>query len=59
MSYSVISIERIQREAQAAALTHSDINAACPYPFGSDAAHAFQAAFNATREANALKTETI
>ena len=58
MSHSVISIERIQREAQAAALKHSDLNSACPYPFGSDAAHAFQAAFAAAREAIPTKPQT-
>ncbi|KQM68799.1 hypothetical protein [Xylophilus sp. Leaf220] len=45
----VIPLARIQREAQAAATRYSDLNAACPYPFGSDAAHAFCAEFNQAR----------
>jgi hypothetical protein len=49
--HSVISLETIKREAEAAAKQHSDINAACPYPFGSDAAHAFKFAFKEAREA--------
>lgn len=47
----LISIERIRREAQAAATRYSDVNDACPYPFLSDAGHAFRAEFEAAREA--------
>jgi hypothetical protein len=51
MAESVIPIERIRREARAAAQEHANINDACPYPFGSDAAHAFQQAFAEARAA--------
>ncbi len=51
MPHPIISIDRIQREAKAAAVTYSDINDACPYPFGSDAAHAFSSAFKDARDA--------
>lgn len=51
MPEQIKPIATIQREAKAAALKYSDINDACPYPFGSDAAHAFKAAFNAERAA--------
>lgn len=45
----LISLERIEREAREAARRYSDINEACPYPFATDAAHAFRAAFAAAR----------
>lgn len=45
MPEPVISIERLRAEAQDAATRYSDINAACPYPFHTDAAHAFKAYF--------------
>ena len=54
----VISIERIQREAKAAAARYSDLNAACPYRFGSDAAHAFCAEFNQARADAAAEQES-
>lgn len=47
---TIISISRIQREALAAAQQYSCVNAACPYPFGTDAAHMFKAFFNQARE---------
>ncbi len=50
MSEQVIPIERIEREARKAAGEHDDVNAACPYPFGTDAAHAFKAYFVMARE---------
>ena len=40
-----INPEAIQAEAQKAAWIYSDINAACPYPFGSLAAQIFRDAF--------------
>ena len=46
----IIPIARIEREATEAAKLYSDVNAACPYPFDSDAAHAFKAFFKAARE---------
>ncbi len=54
----VISIERIQREAKAAAARYSDLNAACPYRFGSDAAHAFCAVFKQVRADAAAEQES-
>jgi hypothetical protein len=51
MMVKIVSLETIQREAQAAAQKHSDINAACPYPFGSEVANAFVSAFNTARQA--------
>lgn len=45
----VIPLERIEREARDAAREYSDINAACPYPFGSDAGHAFSQYFKLAR----------
>lgn len=47
----LISIERIRREAREAARRYADINDACPYPWLTDAAHAFRAEFQAARAA--------
>lgn len=49
MPHEIISIARIEREAKAAAAQYSDINAACPYPFASEAGKAFKAVFLAAR----------
>lgn len=49
MSEPIISIERVQREAQAAAQRFSDVNAACPYPFTTEAGRVFKQAFVAAR----------
>lgn len=49
MPEPVIEIERLRAEAQDAATRYSDINAACPYPFHTDAAHAFKAFFHEAR----------
>lgn len=48
---SIYSIAKIEAEARAATLQHSDINAACPYPFGSTAGHIFKEAFLKERQA--------
>lgn len=53
MSESIISLDRIAREALEAAKRYDDVNDACPYPFGSDAGHAFKAAFLTARMAAA------
>jgi len=53
MHEPIISIERIQREAAAAARIYSDINDACPYPFGTAAANAFKQAFAKAKEEQA------
>lgn len=45
----LISIERIRREAREAAQRYTSVNDACPYPFSTDAAHAFKAEFQAAR----------
>ena len=56
MSNQVIPLSRIEAEARAAALKHSDVNDACPYPFFSDAGHAFSQYFKLARaEAQALQ----
>jgi hypothetical protein len=46
-----IPLERVQAEARDAALQYADINDACPYPFQSDAGHAFKAEFRRARAA--------
>lgn len=46
---TVVPVEQIKREAQEAAQRYSDVNDACPYPFHSDAGHAFSAFFNEAR----------
>jgi hypothetical protein len=50
MPEPIESIASIEALAKAAALVYSDIKDACPYPFGSDAAHHFKAAFSYERE---------
>lgn len=49
MNEPIVSIEKIQREAQAAALIYKNVNDACPYPFGTQAATEFKRAFLAAR----------
>lgn len=44
---NIKSIHTIESEAIAAAAIYTDINSACPYPFGSDAAHHFERTFSA------------
>lgn len=51
MPEPIESIASIEARAKAAALIYSDINDACPYPFGTDAAHHFKAAFFDARAA--------
>jgi len=51
-----INPETIKAEAQKAAFFHDNINAACPYPFGSLAAEVFKAAFDAARQSMATST---
>lgn len=53
--HEIIPVDRIEREAQQAAKQYDCINAACPYPFGTDAGHMFKAFFNQARE-NMKKT---
>lgn len=59
MTHIVISLTRIQHEAQAAAKLPGDINHHCPYPFDSDAGHAFKSYFNSARstQKTTLSTE--
>jgi hypothetical protein len=41
----IIAIERIEREARAAAVRYADLFDACPYPFHTDAGRAFRLCF--------------
>jgi hypothetical protein len=45
----VIPIARIEREAREAAHKYDDLALACPYPFTSDAGHAFASFFHGER----------
>lgn len=45
MSEPIVSIERIQEQAFEAARLYSDINDACPYPFGTEAGRVFKEHF--------------
>lgn len=45
----ITTIEQIRREAREAALHYSDINAACRYPFGTEAGQIFAQEFKAAR----------
>lgn len=53
MSEPIISLERIAREAIAAAKIYDNVNDACPYPFGTAAGHDFKTAFVTARMAAA------
>ncbi|MDF3821967.1 hypothetical protein P3G55_18830 [Leptospira sp. 96542] len=45
----VIPIARIEREARQAAHQFDSLELACPYPFNSDAGHAFASYFHGER----------
>jgi len=47
----IIPIEQIKREAAEAAKRFSDVNAACPYPFTTEAGRLFRKEFTARRAA--------
>ena len=51
MDASITRLDRIKAEARQAAAKYSDINDACPYPWGSPAAIEFKREFAAAREA--------
>lgn len=51
MTFPIISIDRIQRDATAAAHVYTCVNMACPYPFFTDAANVFKEAFLKERKA--------
>jgi hypothetical protein len=45
----IIPIDRIKQEARQAAGQFADVNAACPYPFTTEAGRIFREEFNAMR----------
>lgn len=49
MPEPIVSRERVEREARAAARTYNNVNDACPYPFATDAGHYFAAEFKRAR----------
>ena len=49
MDHSICSIDKIEREAHAAALKYATVDEACPYPFSTIAAGVFKQAFLANR----------
>jgi hypothetical protein len=51
MDASITRLDRIRAEARQAAAKYSDINDACPYPWGSPAAIEFKREFAIAREA--------
>lgn len=51
MPFPIVSLERIEREAKAAAARGVSLNEACPYPFTDPAGDAFRDAFNQHRAA--------
>lgn len=51
MPFPIVSRERIEREAKAAAERGDTLNAACPYPFTDPAGEAFRDIFNQHRAA--------
>ncbi len=57
MSDPIVSIEQIKTEARAAAAIYTDINDACPYPFGTSAAKIFESEFQWVRSVLAEKEQ--
>ena len=51
MTFPIVSLERIEREAKAAAARGDTLNDACPYPFDDPAGAAFRTIFNEHRTA--------
>ncbi|WP_431113021.1 hypothetical protein [Variovorax paradoxus] len=51
MTFPIVSLERIEREAKAAAARGDTLNDACPYPFDEPAGAAFRTIFNEHRAA--------
>lgn len=51
MTEPIVPIARLQAEATAAARQYSNVNDACPYPFGSAAGQLFAGFFRAARAA--------
>ena len=51
MVHHIVSLEKIESEARAAARAFVDINSACPYSFYSPQGQAFKKAFTAERTA--------
>jgi len=49
MTEPIVSRAKIERDARAAAKVYDNINAACPYPFGTKAAREFSAEFKRAR----------
>lgn len=49
MATQIISRERAEREARAAAKTYDNVNDACPYPFHDDAGRIFAEEFKRAR----------
>ena len=59
----IVSIDKLQREAQQAAKRYQSTSEACPYPFGTEAVNVFCAFFNtiknAERVAKAIEAELV
>jgi hypothetical protein len=55
---TILSKARIQREAHEAAKTFDDVNAACPYPCGTEASEVFRERFLAERQASNQSLES-
>lgn len=51
MPHTIVPLEKIEREARAAARAFVDVNSACPYSFYSPQGQAFKKAFTAERTA--------
>ena len=57
MSEPIISIERIQEQAFKAARQYTNVNDACPYPFGTEAGRVFKEHFVWALNESAQKNE--
>lgn len=57
MDHTIISIDKVRREAREAAQHYSDVNDACPYPFCTEAGRVFRSEFNTHRAALGVAPE--
>lgn len=58
MTEPIVSIDVVKTQAREAAATYSNVNDACPYPFGSAAGKAFKEEFNWVRSVIEQKEAT-
>jgi hypothetical protein len=59
MSEAIVNLEAIKAQAREAAGKFTNVNDACPYPFGTAAGQAFKEEFNWVRSVIEQKSSTV